>query len=160
MSDYIRCETLATVDYEDLQDFIPREHDENIFLEQMKIWKLQNIEIGYLLFPFNKVEELLEHGISCPFEEHWRGVSIGLDGQLNFPFGNGIYCYKNYPNNFDKEMYFVMLVAVLAGIDCRRIHEIEASEFAFNCLPCDSLLISDNIWVLRSASQLLPLFTF
>ncbi|MFO0468275.1 MAG: hypothetical protein ACK5ZX_03090 [Bacteroidota bacterium] len=161
MTDLIRCETLAGVPVEDLVDFIPREHDENIFLEQMNIWKLENIEIGYLLFPFHKVEQLLQHGMSCPFEENWKGVSIGLDGtEVNFPYGNGIYCYKNLPNNFDKQTHFVIVGAILPGIDCRRITEIEASEFEFNCLPCDSLLVSNDVWVLRSASQILPLFTF
>jgi len=32
---------------------------------------------------------------------------IGLDGELNFPYGNGIlYCYENLPEKFNKEMYW------------------------------------------------------
>ena len=112
MTDYIRSEALATVPVEDLVDFIPREHDQNIFLEQMDVWKLNNMGIGYLLFPYKKVEQLLEHGMSCPFEENWKGVSIGLGGELDFPYGNGIYCYNNVPNNYNKEVYFVIVAAI------------------------------------------------
>ena len=116
------------------------------------VWLLLEISFFFQM-------KLIEHAICCPFEENWNGVSIGLDGELNFPsHGNGIYCYNNLPEKFNKEMYFV--VALLPGVDCKRMEEIEASIFAFNCLPCDSLLLSNDIWVLRSASQLLPLFTF
>ena len=39
--------------------------------------------------------------------ENWNGVWIGLDGELNFPYGNGIlYCYENLPEKFNKEMYW------------------------------------------------------
>ena len=123
MTEHIRSETLAAVPFQDLEDFIPREHDENVFLDQMEIWKSQKMEIGYLLFPYKKVEQLIEHGICCPFEENWNGVSIGLDGELNFPYGNGIYCYKNLPEKFNKEMYFVIVVAVLPGVDCKRMEK-------------------------------------
>ena len=27
----------------------------------------------------------MENGDSCPFEENWEGVSVGLDGEMNFP---------------------------------------------------------------------------
>ena len=89
----------------------------------MEIWKSQKMEIGYLLFPYMKVEQLIEHGICCPFEGNWNGVWIGLDGELNFPYGNSIYCYKNLPEKFNKEMYFVIVVAVLPGVDCKRMEK-------------------------------------
>lgn len=161
--DSLRAITLSAVGMEngEIIDFIPREHDENVFLEQKEIWRMDNnVEIGYLLLPFSQIEKVLENGLSCPFEENWKGVSVGLNGELNFPYGNGIYCCKNVPNFFDREKYFVAVAAILPGVDCRFLNEEEASVFEFTGLPCDSLLVSGETWVLRSASQILPLFAF
>ena len=158
MADIIRSEALAALPhFADVVDFIPREHDECIFFEQMVIWNSSKIEVAYILFPYSEVAQLIEHGITCPFEPNAKGVAIGFAGELNFPFGNGIYCFKNFPDNFDKQRYFVIVAAVLVGVDCRKL---EAMDFDSDHLPCDSILVSDEVWVLRSASQLLPLFTF
>ena len=56
------------------------------------------------------------------------GMEYGIG--LDFSYGNGIlYWYENLPEKFNKEMYFVIVVALLPG---------EASIFAFNSMKKQS----------------------
>ena len=133
-------------------------HDYNVFVEQQQIKNYETICLAYITIPTYQLPDLLEYGGCCPLEET-RGhrVVLGFGQEREFDYGIGIYCY-NYPPLWVPEGLSVLIVAILPGI-CASAHKaIGRCE-----LDCDSLFIDrsySSFWVLRSASQVLPVWYY
>src|SRR3990167_2309481 len=133
-------------------------HDYNVFVEQQQIKNYETICLAYITIQTYQLPDLLEYGGCCPLEET-RGhrVVLGFGQEREFDYGIGIYCY-NYPPLWVPEGLSVLIVAILPGI-CASAHKaIGRCE-----LDCDSLFIDrsySSFWVLRSASQVLPVWYY